>query len=306
MKQNVLVTGGCGFIGSHIVDRLLLLGFQVIVIDNLSTGSLINLNDKAIFFQIDASDKEAVDKLFEQYSIEYVIHQAAKINTNALHECPLTDVETTLQTTLVLAEAAIRHNVRNFIFASSVAVYGKPSQIPVSESTGTNPIYSYGIAKAAAEKYLEYFNRYHGLNYQVLRYANVFGPRQPVYGEVGVIAIFTQRFLTDQPFVVYGAGEHLRDYIYVSDVVEFTTHAMRMTQPGSYNVGRGLPVSVNEVLEVFKSLAVGDLTVSFQEERFGELGDFCCDTKLALETGWSPIVSLDHGIKFTIQHYEDL
>ena len=304
MKNSVLVTGGCGFIGSHIVDRLISDGYEVIIIDNLSTGSLENLNLNAVFYQGDASDTYFVDKIFKQHQISCVIHEATKINTNAIHEIPLHDVNSSVYSTIILAENCVKYNVKNFIFASSVAVYGRSKLLPVSEDGSIDPIYSYGIAKYTAEAYLKYFYTYYGLNYQILRYANVYGPRQPIYGEVGVIAIYTDKLVKKEDLIIFGDGEHLRDYIYISDVVDFTLLSMKLKTPNVFNVGCGVAVSVNEVFGEFQENDPQIEKAINKPERFGEIGNFYIDISKALATGWAPKVNLKKGIAMTIGFYK--
>ena len=302
-KKVVLVTGGCGFIGSHVVDRLIEDGYAVVVLDDLSTGHMNNLSQDAILYQGDASDEYFVNKIFEQHKFDYVIHEATTINTNALHEIPLHDLKSSANSTIVLAESCVKHNVKNFIFASSVAVYGRPESLPAAENSLIDPIYSYGIAKYTAESYLKYFFTYYGLNYQILRYTNVFGPRQPIYGEVGVIAIYTDRLIKGKELIIFGDGEHQRDYIYVADVVEFTVKSMQFDTPSVYNVGRGVPVTVNEVFTEFQANDPQHKQAVHKPERYGEVGNFYSNIDCALSTGWSPKVTLKAGIKNTIDYF---
>jgi len=305
-KSTVLVTGGCGFIGSHVVDKLIENGYTVIILDDLSTGSINNCNPDAVLHQGDVCDEFFVKKIFQQYEFDYVIHQATTINTNALHEEPLHDVKSSVNSTIILAKNCIKHKVKNLIFASSVAVYGRPESLPASENSPINPIYSYGIAKYTAEAYLKYFSTYYGLNYQVLRYANVFGPRQPIFGEVGVIAIFTDRLIKNKELTIFGDGEHQRDYIYVDDAVEFTLKSLSFTEPSIYNIGRGVPVTVNEVFAKFKENDPQHKKAIHKTERYGEIGNFFSNIDSALSTGWKPMVSLKTGIKYTIDYFKKL
>ena len=304
LRQTVLVTGGCGFIGSHIVDRLIEDGYSVIVLDDLSSGSINNLNKDAIFYQGDVSDPFFVNKIFNQHLFTYVIHQATKINTNALHEEPLHDVRCSVDSTILLAENCVKYKVKKLIFASSVAVYGRPVQLPAQEDSKIEPIYSYGIAKYAAESYLKYYASYYDLQYQILRYVNVYGPRQPIYGEVGVIAIYTDRLVKGEPLIIFGDGKHKRDYIYVSDVVDFTVQSMYFEESFTYNVGRGIPITVNQVFEEFQKLDPEHKDAIRKSERFGEIGDFYCDVNRAFGVGWSAKIDLEHGIKNTITYFK--
>jgi len=302
-KQSVLVTGGCGFIGSHIVDRLVADKSEVVILDNLSTGTIKNLNKSAIFYQGDVSDKILVNKIFSQHKFDYVIHQASKINTNVLEEDPFHDLSSSVISTIILSQNCITHKVKKLIFASSVAVYGRSKVLPVAEHGEINPIYSYGISKQTAESYLKYFSNYYDLNFQILRYANVYGPRQPIYGEVGVIAIYTDKMIKNEPLIIFGNGENLRDYIYISDVVNFTVQSIEFKNSSVYNVGSGSPASVNDVFSEFQKNSLSNLKPIYKSERFGEIGSFYCKIDQALKTGWKVEVSLKEGIKRTIGYF---
>ncbi len=305
-KNIVLVTGGCGFIGSHIVDRLVSDGYVVVVLDDLSTGSIDNLNKDAIFYQGDVSDQLFVNKVFDQHQISYVVHQATKINTNALHEDPLRDVRSSIDSTILLAGNCVKHKVKKLIYASSVAVYGRAEELPALESSLLEPIYSYGIAKYSAESYLKYYSTYYDLDYQILRYANVYGPRQPIYGEVGVIAIYTDRLIKGEQLIVFGDGKHQRDYIYVSDVVDFTVQSMKFRESSTYNIGRGIPVTVNELFTIFQKYDPEHKDALRKPERFGEIGSFYSDVSRALNAGWKIKVDLEQGISKTIDYFNSL
>ncbi len=303
-QEIVLVTGGCGFIGSHIVDQLIDDGHEVVVLDDLSTGVMQNLNSQAIFYQGDVCDKKYVEKLFKQHPFSFVIHQASKINTNVLHEDPIHDLDSSVKSTIILAENCIKFGVKKIIFASSVAVYGRPSLLPVTELSLLEPIYSYGIAKKCAESYLKYFSTYYGLRYQILRYANVYGPRQPIYGEVGVLAIYTDRLLKGESLIIFGDGSHKRDYIYVTDVVDFTLKTMLFDQSSIFNVGRGIPVTVNQLFSEFQRYDPSLKSAVIKPERYGEIGDFYCDVKKSFDFGWEWQVGLPEGIGKTIGFFE--
>lgn len=301
--ETVLVTGGAGFIGSHIADRLLSMGTQVVIVDNLSTGDRENVNPRATFYQIDLTDRRALDEIFKKHKIDYVIHEAAKINLNVMLEEPSIDVASSVLTTLNLLTLCVEHRVKKIIYASSVAVYGRPKKIPVTETDEPIPIYSYGIAKKCAEEYIKYFSDTHHVNYSILRYANVYGPRQPIYGEVGVIAIFTDKVVKGQPLTIYGDGNHLRDYIYIDDVVEATVKTLSAGDRDTFNVGCGKGVSVNEVFSAIREVAPESLEVIHQPERIGEIGKFSCHISKLQALGFSPKVALAEGIRRTLEHY---
>ncbi len=306
ISECVLVTGGAGFIGSHIVDRLLTQGNKVVVLDDLSSGKRKNINSSAIFYDANIADQKLVETIFGKHDIDYVIHQAAKINLNVMLEDPIKDVKSSVFGTLNLLRCSVRSGVKKFIYASSVAVYGRPRTLPVSESGALDPVYSYGIAKKCAEEYVRYYSKYYGLRYSILRYANVYGPRQPIYGEVGVIAIFTDRVVRKKPLVIYGDGNHERDYIYIDDVVDATLQMMRRGNNQTYNVGCGRGVPVNEVFKYFCEAAERKIARKHKPERVGELGRFYCDVhKIRMDTGFLPKTDIRTGIKRTLSYYVD-
>ena len=307
-KQDiVLVTGGAGFIGSHIVDRLLSCGSNVIIVDDLSTGKKENINPKAAFYHTDITDEDALKAIFKDHQIDYIIHQAAKINLNVMLESPSGDISSSVLGTLNLLKLCINYNVKKFIYASSIAVYGRPKKLPVTEADELVPIYSYGIAKKCAEEYIRYYSDYYGLNYTILRYGNVYGPRQPIYGEVGVIAIYTERAIKGKPLIIYGDGSHLRDYIYIDDVVDVTLKVLSAGDKETFNIGRGVGVSVQEIIDIFSSVWSKTLAFEYRPERVGELGFFYCDISKPFNViGFSPKVSIKDGISKTCCHYRDI
>ncbi|HDH00795.1 MAG TPA: NAD-dependent epimerase/dehydratase family protein, partial [Nitrospirae bacterium] len=195
----VLVAGGAGFIGSHIVDKLISHANEVIVIDDLSTGKEKNINPQAKFYNLNISDNDRLQEVFRNHKIDYVIHQVAKINLNVMLEDPATDIKSSVLGTLNLLQCCVDFKIKKIVYASSVAVYGKVKKLPVRETDELAPIYSYGIAKKCSEEYFRYYCENYDINYSILRYANVYGPRQPIYGEVGVIAIYTDKVLKGEP-----------------------------------------------------------------------------------------------------------
>lgn len=301
----ILVTGGCGFIGSHLVDRLIEQDERVVVVDNLSTGRLANLNSRAEFAQGDIKDDKFLVDVFSRHGIDRVIHQAAKINWGVQTELPLEDVGGSVIGTLNILECCKRFGVRKLVYASSVAVYGRPKKLPVSENDPLLPIYSYGIAKRCSEEYVLFYNERYGVPYVILRYANVYGPRQPVYGEVGVVAIYTEQILKGEPLVIYGDGEHIRDYVYIDDVVEFTQRAIDLDRNGCFNIGRGIGVTTHQVFETFCRGVGKEINPVHKPEREGELGKLYLDiTEADRALGWRPRVGLEEGIARTLQYYQ--
>lgn len=300
----ILVTGGCGFIGSHLVDRLIEENERVVVVDNLSTGRLANLNARAEFAQGDIKDDKFLVDVFSRHGIDRVIHQAAKINWGAQTELPLHDVGSNIVGTLNILECCERFGVRKLVYASSVAVYGRPKALPVSENDPQLPIYSYGIAKRCAEEYVLFYNKRYGVPYVILRYANVYGPRQPVYGEVGVVAIYTEQILKGEPLVIYGDGEHVRDYIFIDDVVDVTLRALCLEAYGIVNVGTGVGVTTNQVFHVFCEATDRKPAPICLPERPEELGKLFLDVSRAKDIfGWEAQVEFKEGIARTLSYY---
>ncbi|MBI4825112.1 MAG: NAD-dependent epimerase/dehydratase family protein [Nitrospirae bacterium] len=307
MGKCVLVTGGAGFIGSHIVDRLIASGNEVIVADDLSTGKKENLNPAAIFYDLDIKDLDALRPVFEKHRIDHVIHEAAKINLNVMLEDPYNDVHSSIISTINLLKCSAEFKVLKFIYASSVAVYGKPSKLPAAETDELQPVYSYGIVKKCAEDYVRYFSDNYGLNYSILRYANVYGPRQPIFGEVGVIAIYTDKVLKGEPLVIFGNGNHLRDYIYIDDVVDVTLKTLEAGDRETFNIGRGAGVSVNTVFDNFQHCLGKKIEFLNKPERVGELGRFFTDSGKAEKLlGWKAAIGTEEGIKRTMDYYRKL
>ncbi|MGR3176000.1 MAG: N-acetylneuraminate synthase family protein [Candidatus Scalindua sp.] len=303
----VLVAGGAGFIGSHIVDKLLSLANRVIVIDDLSTGKEENINPQAEFYNLNISDYDRLLEVFRNHKIDYVIHQAAKINLNVLLEDPATDIKSSVLGTLNLLKCCVDFKIKKIIYASSVAVYGRAKKLPVMETDELAPIYSYGIAKKCSEEYIRYYCENYGLNYSILRYANVYGPRQPIYGEVGVIAIYTARMLKGEPLVIFGDGGHLRDYIYIDDVVYTTLKAFKAGDREIFNIGCGEGMTVNTVFNNFNDCFEKKLKPVNQPERVGELGNFYTDSNKAKKIlGWKAETRTEEGIKRTIEYYRGL
>lgn len=307
MQNNILVVGGAGFIGSHLVDKLIALGKRVVVIDNFSTGQKENLNPMAVVYELDIRDKDSLKKVFLKHKFDYVINEAAKINLNVMRENPIEDVSESVLGTLNILSLSVEYKVKKVIYASSVAVYGRPKKLPAAETDILVPIYSYGIAKKCAEDYIKYYSDYYGLNYAILRYANVYGPRQPIFGTVGLITIFADRVIKGQPLTVYGEGTETRDYIYVDDVAEITIKMLEKGDREIVNVGSGRGITVNEVLKCFKEAAASPLKIERRPLRVGEIGSFCSDnSRLVKKLKIMPKISLIEGIRKTLSYYKNI
>lgn len=307
MQKNILVTGGAGFIGSHLIDKLIASGNNVVVVDNFSTGKRENLNPAAKVYELDIREKENLRNIFSKHQFDYVIHEAAKINLNVLLENTVEDVGISVLGTINILSCCVEFKVKKLIYASSVAVYGRPKKLPAAETDDLIPIYSYGIAKKCAEEYIKYFSDYYGLNYTILRYANVYGPRQTIHGEVGVIAIFSDRVISGQPLIVYGDGTQTRDYIYIDDIVDVTLKMLETGDREVLNVGCGRGITVNEIFKCFQEAAGIPLKRENKPLRGGEIGNFYSDnTKLVNHFKIVPNISIEEGIQRTLFYYKNL
>lgn len=305
--RRVLVTGGAGFIGSHIADAYLARGDRVWIIDDLSSGRLENVPANAEFVEMGIDD-ERLDALFRDVGgFDIVNHHAAQINVRKSVSDPRHDARINVDGLLNVLECAHRHGTRRVVFVSSGGVvYGEPETRPTPETAPKQPLSPYGVAKLAAEYYLSYYRQVQGLDYVALRYANVYGPRQDPYGEAGVVAIFSTRLLRGEPLTVYGDGEQTRDYVYVADVVEanmvLTDHPLDgadTPDERAFNVGTGLETSVKELARALISISGDEAELVHEAPRPGELRHSCLDSKRLRALGWAPRTSLDEGLART-------
>ena len=303
--MRILVTGGAGFIGSHIVDALLEAGHAVSVLDNLSTGRRENLHPRALFHEGDLRDGETVRKVFADGSFDAVCHQAAQIDVRKSVADPAYDASVNLVGFLTLMEAAVRSGVRRVVFASTGgAIYGEQDTFPADEAHPTRPISPYGVAKLSTEHYLYYYSVIYGIRTVVLRYANVYGPRQNPEGEAGVVAIFTSKMLNgDQP-VINGDGKQTRDYVYVGDVVRANVLALNSGVAGVYNIGTGLETDVNTLFHRLRSITGAPCDERHAEAKKGEqLRSVLDASRIQRELGWTPAVDLESGLRATVEFF---
>jgi len=277
-KTKIIVTGGCGFLGSHLVDRLISENYSVFVIDNLSTGLLENLNKKAKFFFSDIEDEVQLSTIFKQVKPHFIFHLAAKINISIKDESPVADVNNQLIGTLNLIKPSIKYKIKKFIYGSSVAVYGKQTFFPVSEGAIKKPDTSYGICKLCTEQYLDYYKKFHNLNYLSLRYSNIFGDRQKIIGEVGVVAIFLDRLLKKKKLNIFGEGKLTRDFISVQDATELTFRCIKSKYNGCINIASGKEISTNQIIFQLEKY-FPNLKYSYKKSRVNEIKKFKCDLK---------------------------
>jgi len=302
--MRILVTGGAGFIGSNVVDALVKDGHEVTVLDNLSTGKEENINPEVKFYNIDLLDIESLEFVFREFKPDVVNHHAAQIDVRKSVEDPAFDAETNIIGSINLFELSINFEVKRIIFSSTGgALYGEPEALPASEDTPIEPLSAYGVAKYCVENYLNYFKRLYGIERVILRYANVYGPRQDPLGEAGVVAIFTGKILKGEKPVIYGDGAQTRDYIYVEDVVEANVLALNGKE-GVYNIGTGKETSINELIEIFSKVLGREIKPEYAPPRKGEIRRISLDgEKAKKELSFVPKYSLEEGLKKTIEWY---
>jgi UDP-glucose 4-epimerase len=290
-----LVTGGAGFIGSHVTDALVERGDDVVVLDDLSTGKRANLHEGARFVQVDVRDADAMGAAFADARPEACFHLAAQADLRVSVARPVFDAEVNLIGTINVLEAARAADAPVVFSSTGGAIYGECEE-PAGEDSPRLPLAPYGASKLAGEEYLATWSRLYGASHAALRYGNVYGPRQDPHGEAGVVAIFFGRIASGQELHVFGDGNQTRDYVYVGDVVAATI-AANSGRPGVYNVGTGIETSVVELADACKRAAGIDAEVVFDPPRLGELARSVLDPSRAeRELGWRPKTSLDDGL----------
>lgn len=305
--MKILVTGGAGFIGSNLVDALIGLGHDVVVIDNLSSGLRRNLNPKARFYGIDIRDKK-LSEVFEREKPDTVDHHAAQIDVRKSGEDPIADAEANILGSLNLISNCVRFGVKRVVYASTGgAIYGDPQYLPADENHPINPISQYGISKHTVEHYLHLYSVVNGLNYVILRYSNVYGPRQNPYGEAGVVAIFAIQMLTGKQPTIFGPGDKTRDYAHVFDIVKANIVALDKGKNAIYNIGTGVETSDQEIFDTLAGVLGYKGKPIYAPVRKGEVYRIALDCgKARKELGWSPELSLKQGIAQTAEYYRKL
>jgi UDP-glucose 4-epimerase len=300
----ILVTGGAGFIGSHLVDRFLRDGHKVTVVDNLSTGFEENVNPKARFFRADIRSA-VIDKIFERTKPDALCHHAAQIDVRKSTTDPIFDAEVNISGTLNLLNACAKHKVKKVIFASTGgAIYGEQDYFPADEKHPANPLSPYGVAKLTVEKYLFFYRETHGIEYVSLRYANAYGPRQNPFGEAGVVAIFAQKLLSGQRAAINGDGRQTRDFVFVDDVVESNVLALRYPKSDIFNIGTGIETDVNSVFRILRSQTRSRQKEIHAPAKPGEQQRSVLDSSKAKRIlSWKPRVTLNQGLAQTVDYF---
>jgi len=306
--MKILVTGGAGFIGSHVVDIYVANGHQVVVVDDLSTGRLSNLNPAATFYQIDVRSPQ-LQAVFEKELPDVVNHHAAQMDVRRSVADPLFDANVNILGSINLLENARKFGVKRFIYISSGgAVYGEPEYLPCDEDHPVHPICQYGASKYTVEHYLYLYQHIYGLEYVILRYANVYGPRQNPHGEAGVVAIFTGRMLANQQIVINGDGEQQRDFVHVTDCAQANLLALTSNQINTvHNIGSGIGSSVNDIYRMLKEISNYGRLPYYGPPKAGETRRIYLDVNRASSAlGWKPTFSLREGLRTTVDHFRQV
>lgn len=300
--MRILVTGGAGFIGSHVTDRLIESGHDVYVLDNLSTGKIKNVNKKATFLPLDLCDAK-IQSVFMAIKPQIIYHHAAQTDVQKSLQEPLYDCQVNILGTVNLLQACEAAGVQKIIYASSAALYGTPGYLPLDERHPPAPLSFYGISKYVAEEYIKGFHNLFAIDYTILRYANVYGPRQSAKGEGGVIAIFADRILQGRPPVIYGDGEQTRDFIYVGDVAAANIAALEKGSGRVLNISTNTPTSVKGLLGIFGNLLQQqEIKCRYEASRPGDILHSYLNNQPAVSVlGWQPQTALREGIIKTLE-----
>lgn len=304
--MKVLCTGGAGFIGSNIVDAYIDHGYDVIVVDNLSTGKSTNINPRATFYKANIQSPE-IFEIIKAEKPDFINHHAAQIDVRRSVIEPVFDANTNIIGSLNLLEAARNNNIKHFIYISSGgAVYGEPQYLPCDESHPVIPICPYGASKHTVEHYLNMYHLNYGLEYTVLRYSNVYGPRQDPFGEAGVVAIFAGRMLENKELTINGDGEQSRDFVHVKDCVEANLLALNIQHPsGIYNIGVEQPTTINEIFKKMSTITGYQNLPIYGPTKLGETRSIYLNSEKAhKELGWYPNINLDDGLNLTIEYFK--
>lgn len=302
--MKISVTGGAGFIGSHLVDRLIEQGHTVQVIDNLSTGSLSNVNEKAQFLNMDIRNSE-LTKVWAEFKPDYVFHEAAQTMVPVSMKDPALDCDVNLMGLINVLNSCVQNGVKKIIMPSSAAVYGDLDSLPLDETMAGKPSSFYGLTKLTTESYLELYAKNFNLPYICFRYANVYGPRQGHGGEGGVISIYCEHLQKGQDLAIFGDGEQTRDFVYVDDVVEANLLALEKPEvTGIYNVSTEKSTSLNELIGHFKDIVGKSFTVNYEAERAGDIKHSLLSIqKVHKDLAYSPKTELRDGLEKTYNYF---
>ncbi len=303
--MKIMVTGGAGFIGSHVVDTFISNGHEVVVVDDLSTGRRSNLNPAATFYQVDIRSPQLAE-IFENERPQVVDHHAAQMDVRRSVEDPLFDAEVNVLGSIKLIELARKYEIERFIYISTGgAVYGEPEYLPCDEAHPINPICPYGASKHTVEHYLYMYEELYGLNYVVLRYPNVYGPRQDPHGEAGVVAIFSGQMLNNHPVVINGDGKQEREFVFVRDCARANLLALTTENTNTiFNLGYGKGTTIVEVYDNLKNITGYELTAKHGQAKVGETRRIFLEaSKAGKYLEWKPTIGLEAGLRETVDYF---
>jgi len=302
----ILVTGGAGFIASHVVDKFIESGHYVEVIDDMSMGTEENKRDDVVYHELDIRSKE-IAKIFDEGKFDVVNHHAAQMDVRKSAQDPVFDADVNILGGLNLLQNCVKYGIKQFIFASTGgAIYGEQQDFPASEEHPTRPVSPYGVSKLSIEHYLHYYNEEYDLDYSVLRYANVYGPRQNPHGEAGVIAIFANRLLAGEDVVINGDGLQTRDYVFVNDIARLNTLVLGVKGAFILNAGRGTEDDVNKLYSLLKELTGSSSNVSHGPSVTGEQRRSTISAAKAKELyNWEGEIGLEEGLAKTVEYFRD-
>lgn len=296
----VLVTGGAGFIGSHTVDVLVENGFNVLAIDNLCTGKKKNINPKASFVNLDVNNKE-VEQIFSKFQPDILIHLAAQVKVSQSISDPYKDAMDNIMGTIRLLSYCDKYSVKKVIFASSAAVYGENNQLPLNESSIISPVSFYGVSKFTCEAYIRLFNHYKNIQYTILRYSNVYGPRQTADAEGGVVSTFLNHIIENKPLVIYGDGEQTRDFIYVKDLAKANMAAITKGNNEIINISTESSTSINQLFSMCKDILKSNIIPKYESARAGDIPHSLLENRKARDLlSWKPSYTLVEGLTETV------
>ena len=303
--MHVMVTGGGGFIGSHIVDALIEQGHNVFVVDDLSEGSRANINPEAHLFDVSITDADGLNRAFAEAKPDVVSHNAAQVSVRNSMADPTHDAKVNIIGSLNVLQCAVKNDVERIIFASSSAVYSKPEQLPMKEIHPKMPESVYGISKLSVEQFIRLYTDTYGIKHKIFRYGNVFGPRQNPHGEAGVVAIFAGQFMRGEQPTIFGDGSKTRDYIFVSDIVAANIASLGdVGDNDTYNLARGIGVSDFEIFDAVRGASDSSMQPRYAPVRPGEAMHVALDSTKAQEIlSWEPRVALSDGILQVVDHY---
>jgi UDP-glucose 4-epimerase len=296
-----LVTGGAGFLGSHLIERLLLDKHSVVCLDDFSTGrrkNLVNVENEIEIIEGDVRENDIVSEAIK--GIDCIFHLAAQISVSRSVREPQFDASVNIQGIITLLEAIKKESERFIYISTGGAIYGEPASIPASESTLEEPISPYGLSKLVGEKYLQWFHREYGIPYIIIRPANIYGPRQDPLGEAGVISVFLGRIQNNEPLEIFGDGKDTRDYVYVKDIADMCIKAMHSSSTDTFNAGTGNQTNLLELINVIEQVTEFKAEKKFRDPRPGDVRHIALDSRKAYEDlGWRPSTSLSDGIQKT-------